>query len=102
MITENNIPKKFKIANQWYTVEMVDHLNDGDFGDFDSVRTKIRLAKRIYSVDEYIELSEEQICNSFYHELFHAFNFHMNCECDETLAQSFANFMREFETNASF
>lgn len=69
MITENNIPKKFKIANQWYTVEMVDHLNDGDFGDFDSIRTKIRLAKRIYSVDEYVELSEEQICNSFWHEV---------------------------------
>ena len=41
-----NIPKKFKIANQWYTVEIVDHLEDADFGDFDSARAKIRLAKR--------------------------------------------------------
>ena len=54
MLTVDTIPKKFKIANQWYTVEMVDHLDDGDFGDFDSIRTKIRLAKRIYSADEYV------------------------------------------------
>ena len=69
MLTVNTIPKKFKIANQWYTVEIVDHLEDADFGDFDSARAKIRLAKRIYSADEYVELSDEQICNSFWHEV---------------------------------
>lgn len=69
MLTVDIIPKKFKIANQWYTVEIVDHLEDADFGDFDSVRAKIRLARKVYSLDEYVELSEEQICNSFWHEV---------------------------------
>ena len=100
MLTVDTIPKKFKIANQWYTVEIVDHLEDADFGDFDSVRAKIRLARKVYSLDEYVELSEEQICNTCWHEIFHVFNYHMNNETDETIAQSFANFMREFESSA--
>lgn len=44
-----------------------------------------------------IQLTSEQIKNTFWHELFHAFNFYWNNETDEALAQTFANFMREFE-----
>lgn len=101
MITENNIPKKFKIANQWYTIEMVDSIDGGNFGDFDCVRARIRLARNIYSCEEYVKVTEEQMCNTCWHEIFHVFNYHMNNETDETIAQSFANFMREFESSAS-
>lgn len=44
---------------------------------------------------ETIYLTEEQIKNSFWHEMFHAFNY--NNKQDESLAQTFANFMREYE-----
>ena len=40
------------------------------------------------------------MCNTCWHEIFHVFNYHMNNETDETIAQSFANFMREFESSA--
>ena len=56
MITENNIPKKFKIANQWYTIEIVDSIDGGNFGDFDCVRARIRLARNIYSCEEYVKV----------------------------------------------
>ena len=94
------IPKKFKIANQEYTVKLVEYLDDRNFGEFDSIRAEIRIAKKVRSPydDELCELSEEQILNSFWHELFHCFNWHWDTDADESLAQSFANFMREFES----
>ena len=48
------------------------------------------------------EVSEEIIRNTFYHELFHTFNYLWNTDTDEALAQSFANFMREFETTSNY
>ena len=69
-------------------------------GDFDCVRARIRLARNIYSCEEYVKVTEEQMCNTCWHEIFHVFNYHMNNETDETIAQSFANFMREFESSA--
>ena len=94
------LPSKFKIANQEYTVRIVDSLDDRNFGEFDCVLAEIRIARQVRSSydEDYYDLSEEQILNSFWHELFHCFNWHMNTECDETIAQSFANFMREFES----
>ena len=52
--------------------------------------------------DEIIELTDEQVYNSWYHELFHAFNFFWDNGGDESLAQSFANFMREFESTKQY
>ena len=94
------LPKKFKIANQEYTVKLVDHLDDKEFGNFDCVKAEIRIARKVESGfdDKLYDLSDEQILNSFCFLLFHCFNWHMNTECDETLAQSFANFMREYES----
>lgn len=75
-----NIPHSFKIANHLYT-ELV-----------------IKVARKIKSdKGEEVSLTSEQIKNSFWHEVFHALNFYWNNETDEALAQTFANFMREFE-----
>lgn len=95
-----NLPSSFKIANQEYSVILVDSLDDRNFGEFDSVKCEIRVATSVKSAydDEYYELTEEQILNTFWHELFHCFNWHLNNDVDESIAQSFANFMREFET----
>ena len=94
-----NLPTKFKIANQEYKVKLVDSLDTRDFGEFDSIRAEIRVAKKVKSPydDELVELSEEQILNSFWHEVFHCFNWHLDTDTDEAIAQSFANFMREYE-----
>ena len=101
MKTINDIPKYFKIGNQQYKVSIVDYLSDGNFGEFDSVKAEIRIARKVKSsyTDELVDLQDEQILNTWYHELFHCFNWHMNCDTSETIAQSFANFMREYETS---
>ena len=101
MRTINDIPKYFKVANQLYKVVLVDHLDKPEYGEFDDIKAEIRIAKRILSpyTNDFIELTEEQILNSFWHETFHCFNWHYNTETDEGIAQSFANFMREFETS---
>lgn len=90
---------EFVIGNQRYTVKYVDEL-DGNYGEFDSIRAEIRIATKVRSSydDELYDLSEEQIQNTFWHEVFHCFNWHWNTETDESLAQTFANFMREFLT----
>ena len=99
-----NLPSSFKIANQEYKVYLVDALDECNYGEFDSIKAEIRIAKKVKSSYdlEYYDLSEEQILNTFWHELFHCFNWHMNTDSDETLAQTFANFMREYEATKKY
>lgn len=93
-----DIPRSFKIANDEHHVEILDRVegSDGDdiYGDYNSAKSLIRIAKTIDGV----ELSTEKILNTFYHELMHVFQFYFNNETDEAQAQSFANFMREFDS----
>lgn len=44
----------------------------------------------------WVTVSDEQMRNTFYHELFHAFQFYFNNEFNEAQAQVYANFMCEF------
>lgn len=96
-----NIPHSFKIANHLYTVSLEDFVQDGDdylYGYHSDTELVIKVARKIKSdKGEEVSLTSEQIKNSFWHEVFHAFNFYWNNETDEALAQTFANFMREFE-----
>lgn len=96
MMNNTTIPDKFKIANTWYTVEVVDKIDRGDYGYHDDVRRKIVIAKQVPTEQGDIDLEEGQIENTFWHELFHVFNFYFNTEQDEALAQTFANFMCEY------
>ena len=41
-------------------------------------------------------MSDEQLRNTFYHGLFHVFQFYYNNEFNEIQAQVYANFMCEF------
>lgn len=97
-----NIPRTFKIANHQYKVELTDFVEDEDgcdiYGQQSDVELVIRIAMKIKMHDgKIVQLTSEQIKNTFWHELFHAFNFYWNNGTDEALAQTFANFMREFE-----
>lgn len=88
------LPKKFKIANQEIKVEICDSLPNGDYGLWDDPTNTIKVARYI----DDIELSKEQIYNSFYHELVHAFQFYFDNKYDEAQAQCYANFIREYLT----
>lgn len=93
------IPSKFRIANHYYNVELCQFIDNGDsFGIHDDLKLLIQVAECMKEDDgEVIHLTEEQIKNSFWHEVFHAFQYYYCNKQDESLAQTFANFMREFE-----
>lgn len=81
-----NLPDKFKIANQEITVVIEEILPN-----------MIKLARTLKTGhDGVVTVSDEQMRNTFYHELFHAFQFYFNNEFNEAQAQVYANFMCEF------
>ena len=92
-----NIPEKFKIAGFDIKVELVDKTDDNNFGNWNDVTNTITVAKNISLKNgELTNLTERQIQNTFYHELFHAFQFYCGKEYSEIECNIFANFMVEF------
>lgn len=87
----NDIPNSFKIANHKIKIDVVNNDNN-NFGSFDNVTNTIKIAKFIDGT----ELSEEQMLNTMWHEIFHVFQFYFNCTYDEAQSQIYANFMRDF------
>lgn len=70
------LPDKFKVANQEITVVIEDSLPNNNYGYFCDATNTIKLARTINSEhDGTVSLSDEQIRNTFYHELFHVFQF---------------------------
>ena len=63
------IPKKFKIANNWITVNIVESLSNSEYGKYNDVKQEINIAKTVEIDDEVVQLTEEQMCNTFAHEL---------------------------------
>lgn len=67
------IPKEFKIANTKIIVQVVDQVTgrDGEevYGNYNSVTNTIKIARTI----DGITLKDEQLFNTFWHEVFHAF-----------------------------
>lgn len=92
------LPIEFTVANHKFRVIQYDSLYDGDiflYGQFNYENLEIAVTIRN---KEGKLLNKEIILNSYYHELFHLFNYLWNTETDESLAQTFANFIREYET----
>lgn len=87
----------FKIAGIKFKIEVVDLLGDGDlYGQFSELDSTISIAKRIKYDGVIRDIPENIMLNTFYHELFHCFNYYYNNEMSEELAQTFANFMVEY------
>jgi len=89
------IPKKFKMANNWITVEIVDSLPNANYGQYNDVKELISIAKTVKVDGEVIELSEAQIFNTFWHEFVHCMQFYFDNSNSEAQAQSYANFLCE-------
>lgn len=91
------IPKNFKTAGFDIEVDIVDKTEDNEFGYWNDVTNTITVAKNISLKNgELTALSERQVKNTFFHELFHAFQFFSGKEYSETDCNIFANFMLEF------
>lgn len=93
------LPMEFTIANHKFKVIQYDSLYDEHdtflYGQFNYEDLEISVAIKNHEGNP---LNKEIILNSYYHELFHLFNYLWNTETDESLAQTFANFIREYET----
>lgn len=93
------IPNSFKIGGgkkvKVDTFESIPNREDV-FGDYSCVRSQIRLGKSILDGEgNKVDVSEEDLERTFWHETFHAFQWFYNTEYDETQAQCFSNFMYE-------
>ena len=101
------IPDRYTIGGHEYKVipqEIVkDDNNDPAFGLHSPVEAKITIAHKFPITDSLKpSFTKDQIVNRVFHEMFHSFNFMMNNEQEEVIAQSFANFMCEFLKTAKY
>ena len=87
------LPMPFYIDDELYLED------DPVYGLFDYLNSEISI--RIKKLDHTL-CDKEQVFNSFWHEVFHAFNYLYNNEMNESLAQVFANFMREFQSTVKY
>lgn len=98
------IPEYFKTAGgKVIEVKLEDTIEDSSikghyiFGFFNDASNVIKIAKNVPVNGEDFLQTEEDIERTFWHELFHVFQFYGGFEMDETLAQVFSNFMYEFQ-----
>lgn len=89
------IPKGFTLHGYPITVEVVNQLDDNNYGEFVDAKELIRIAKTVKVDKETVHLSQAQIENTFWHEVFHAFQWHSKGEFDETEATTYAGLMTE-------
>ena len=88
------IPKEITVLNHTIKVEVVDILDD-KFGEFDPVKLEIKIAQYALSNDREVALSEIQILHTFWHEVFHVFQWFYEGEYNEGQSQTYAGFMLE-------
>lgn len=90
------IPKKFKIANNWITVNIVESLPNSNYGIYNDAKQEINIAKTVEIDDEVVQLTEEQMFNTLAHEYVHCMQFYFDNNITEAQAQVYANFLCEF------
>ena len=90
------IPESFECAGHTIKVEMHDILPNNRYGVFYDAPGVIKIAKSL-NVEDYgkVELTEQQMMNTFWHEYFHCCQFFAGEKYSETQAQTYANFMCE-------
>lgn len=90
------IPKKFKIANNWITVNIVESLPNNYYGLYNDAKQLICIAKTVSADNEIVQLTEEQMFITFMHEFVHCMQFYFGASMSEEQAQVYANFLCEF------
>lgn len=100
-----NIPKKFKVGGQWFEVEFKDLIDNGDnYGDFSYCPPIIRLATKYKDLDtgQLRDIPENQMENTFKHEIVHMWQYMSGNETSETVASTFAAFWCEFDETKEY
>lgn len=92
-----NIPKKFTINSQEVKIELVETLPDRDFGLYDCVTDTIKIATHVKTDEGTLhKLTDEQIDNTAWHEVLHAFQWHSKGEFSEEESNTYAGYLIEF------
>ena len=91
------IPEKFTINSQEIKIEIVDIIADGLFGQYNSLTDTIKIDEYVRNEDgDKIKLTEEQMLNTFFHELLHVFQWHSKGDTSETESSTYAGYFVEF------
>ena len=88
------IPKEITILKHKIKVIHVRTLDD-KFGLFDPVKNEIKIAQYALSNGKEVVLSPIQIFHTFWHEVFHVFQWFYEGEYNEGQSQIYAGFMLE-------
>ena len=92
-----NIPEKFTINSQEIKIEVVDKLQDQNFGEFNCVTNIIKIAEYVEDDNkDLIKLKDEQILNTLIHEILHAYQWYSCGEYNETQSYTYAGYFVEF------
>lgn len=92
-----NIPTEFKCAGNVIKVNLVEKTDTNSYGNWCDATNTINIAKTI-EIDSKttVNLTEDQIFNTFMHELMHCFQFYYDNNSIEAQAQVYANFLCEY------
>lgn len=95
------IPEKFTINSQEIKVELVDSLSDQNFGEYSGITDVIKIATHVRDDNgDLIPLKEEQIWNTFWHEVLHVFQWHNKGEYSEEESCTYSSYLIElFKTS---
>lgn len=99
-----NIPKRFILHYHPITVKIkeIDNTDENRYGYYDSAREEIIIFRKLKSDGKLVELTDIQLEATFYHELLHAFQWHIKGETDEIEAQSYSGLILEFLNTREF
>lgn len=97
------LPSEFKCAGNTIKVELVEKTYNNSYGNWCDATNTITIAKTIELEDKtVVKLTEDQITNTFWHELIHCFQFYFDNSYNEAQSQVYANFLCEyFKSTAS-
>jgi len=91
------IPEQFEIGGQTIKIIVKDEVDKSSrYGYYNDVREEIYIFKKVEINNEIVELTESQIENTMFHELFHVFQFHSKDKISETESSTYATFMTQF------
>lgn len=98
----NYLPASFKIGGYDMKVLQYDELYEEDgrdlYGQFDIDQQVIKI--RVKTNGE--SITKTNVYNTFWHEVFHIFNYLWNTGTDESLASTFAMLMVEYNQTKEF
>ena len=91
------LPSEFKCAGNTIKVQLVEKTHNNNYGNWCDATNTITIAKTVELEDKtVVRLTEDQITNTFWHELIHCFQFYFDNSYSEAQSQVYANFMCEY------